>query len=106
MTMHRRHGESVWNEMLEIVKAGDYDVALMGCGGLGLPLAAAAKTAGRVGIHLGGHLQLVFGIYGQRHLEQEWHARWINDAGVRPGADEVPKTTNALRTDAMGDLTQ
>ena len=40
--------------MLEIVKAGDYDVALMGCGGLGLPLAAAAKTAGRIGIHLVG----------------------------------------------------
>ncbi len=88
--------KEVWTEMLAIVKAGDYDVALMGCGGLGLPLAAAAKTAGRIGIHLGGHLQLLFGIYGQRHLEQDWHARWINDAWVRPGADEIPKTAKRV----------
>jgi hypothetical protein len=92
----RQTWKEVWTEMLAIVKAGDYDVALMGCGGLGLPLAAAAKSAGRVGIHMGGHLQLLFGIYGQRHLEQDWHARWINDAWVRPQADEVPKTAKRV----------
>lgn len=92
----RQTWKEVWTEMLAIVKAGDYDVALMGCGGLGLPLAAAAKSAGRIGIHLGGHLQILFGIYGQRHLEQEWHARWINDAWVRPQPDEVPKTAKRV----------
>lgn len=80
----------VYNRIGAIVSRGDYDVALFGCGGLGLPFAHLAKKAGRVGIHLGGHLQLVFGIYGQRHLEQEWHRKHINEAWVRPGGSEVP----------------
>jgi hypothetical protein len=80
----------VYNRLGEIVSKGNYDVALFGCGGLGLPFAHLAKKAGRVGIHLGGHLQLVFGIYGQRHLEQEWHRKHINEAWVRPGGHEVP----------------
>jgi hypothetical protein len=88
--------QEVYQEMLAVVKAADYDVALFGCGGLGLPLAAAAKTAGRMGIHLGGHLQLLFGIYGQRHLEQEWHARWINEAWIRPMPEEVAKTAKRV----------
>ncbi len=88
--------QEVWNEMHSLVQAGDYDVALMGCGGLGLPLAAAAKATGRVGLHMGGHLQVLFGIYGQRHLEHDWHARWINDAWIRPPKNEVPKTAQRV----------
>ena len=80
----------VYNRIGAIVSRGDYDVALFGCGGLGLLFAHLAKKAGRVGIHLGGHLQLIFGIYGQRHLEQEWHRKHINEAWVRPGGNEVP----------------
>ena len=88
--------QEVWDEMLRHVKADNYDVALFGCGGLGLPLAAAAKNAGRIGMHLGGHLQLLFGIYGQRHLEQEWHARWINESWVRPAPEEVARTAKRV----------
>jgi hypothetical protein len=80
----------VYDRIGAIVSRGDYDVALFGCGGLGLPFAHLAKKAGRVGIHLGGHLQLAFGIYGQRHLEQEWHRKHINEAWVRPGGNELP----------------
>lgn len=86
----------VYNRIGAVVSQGDYDVALFGCGGLGLPFAHLAKKAGRVGIHLGGHLQLIFGIYGKRHLEQEWHRKHINGAWVRPGADEVAKTANRV----------
>jgi hypothetical protein len=82
----------VYERIGSMVERGNYDVALFGCGGLGLPFAMLAKRAGRVGIHLGGHLQLVFGIYGQRHLEQEWHRKHINDAWVRPEKREVPIT--------------
>lgn len=80
----------VWDRIRKEVETRDYDVALFGCGGLGLPLAAAAKKTGRIGIHMGGLLQLVFGIYGQRHLEQPWHRRWINDSWVRPSVAERP----------------
>jgi hypothetical protein len=86
----------VYNRIGAIVSRGDYDVALFGCGGLGLPFAHLAKKAGRVGIHLGGHLQLIFGIYGQRHLEQEWHRKHINEAWVRPDAGEVAKTASRV----------
>lgn len=86
----------VYNRIGAIVSRGDYDVALFGCGGLGLPFARLAKKAGRVGIHLGGHLQLVFGIYGKRHLEQNWHRQHINETWVRPDADEVAKTASRV----------
>ena len=88
--------QDVWKEMLSVVKAGEYDVALFGCGGLGMPLAAAAKRAGRIGIHMGGHLQLLFGIYGQRHLEQEWHARLINESWIRPLPQEVAESAKRV----------
>ena len=86
----------VYERLGKIVSAGNYDVALFGCGGLGLPFAHLAKKAGRVGIHLGGHLQLIFGIYGKRHLEQEWHRKHINEAWVRPEAGEVAKTAGRV----------
>ena len=86
----------VYNRIGTIVSRGDYEVALFGCGGLGLPFAHLAKKAGRVGIHLGGHLQLIFGIYGKRHLEQDWHRQHINDTWVRPGVEEVAKTASRV----------
>ena len=69
----------VLDAMATKLQRKDYDVALFGCGGLGLPLAAAAKSAGRTGIQMGGHLQFLFGIYGRRHLGQEWHRCMFND---------------------------
>jgi glycerol-3-phosphate dehydrogenase len=44
----------------------DYDVALIGCGAYGLPLASHVKRKGKQSIHLGGGLQLLFGIKGKR----------------------------------------
>jgi hypothetical protein len=85
-----------WWEVYERIgknlASADYDVAILGCGGLGLPLAAIAKTAGKVGLHLGGHCQLLFGIYGKRHLEQEWFKSSFTPAWTQPDRDEVPKT--------------
>ena len=92
--------EETWWEVYErigqVISAGNYDVALFGCGGLGLPFAQLAKEAGRAGIHLGGHLQLLFGIYGQRHLDHEWHRKHINDSWVRPRRDEVPSSAQRV----------
>jgi len=89
-----------WWEVYERIGAlfsrGDYDVALLGCGGLGLPFAHLAKKSGRVGIHLGGHLQLVFGIYGQRHLDQPWFRDQMNEHWVRPNASEVPNSAKRV----------
>lgn len=43
----------------------DYDIVLIGAGAYGLPLAVHAKQTGKKAIHLGGALQLLFGIKGK-----------------------------------------
>jgi hypothetical protein len=86
----------VYGRIGKIVECGDYDVALFGCGGLGLPLAVLAKRAGRVGIHMGGHMQLVFGIYGRRHLDHHWFREQMNESWVRPEKNEVPASAKRV----------
>lgn len=44
----------------------EFDICLLGCGAYGLPLAAYIKRLGKHAIHLGGGLQLLFGIKGKR----------------------------------------
>lgn len=67
----------------EIMKE-DFDIALIGCGAYGLPLAAKVKAAGKIGVHMGGDLQMLFGIRGKRWDDREKARRWFNDAWVRP----------------------
>ncbi len=60
-----------------------YDVALIAAGGLGIPLANAARREGRIGISLGGHLQVLFGVLGERWRGRpDWRERYFNDAWV------------------------
>lgn len=58
-----------WFEALDWMKAEmdkvDYDICLIGCGAYGFPLAAQAKRKGKKAVHLGGSLQLLFGIRGK-----------------------------------------
>jgi hypothetical protein len=71
-----------WNEALnfmlsEILKL-DFDIALVGCGAYGLPLSAHIKSMGKSAIHIGGGLQLFFGILGKRWVkdyEDVWKYR-------------------------------
>ena len=49
----------------------DYEVCLIGCGAYGLPLAAHVKKQGKKAIHIGGALQLLFGIMGKRWIDFE-----------------------------------
>ena len=46
--------------------AGHFDVALLSCGGLGMPLGAYLRSTGRSSIYIGGSLQVWFGIIGNR----------------------------------------
>lgn len=61
---------STWMEALEYMENEarkiNFDVALIGCGAYGLPLAARIKKMGKIGIHCGGELQTYFGIRGKR----------------------------------------
>ena len=46
--------------MYEECKQIDFDVAIIGCGDYGLPLAEKLKSHGKQVIHLGGATQLMF----------------------------------------------
>ena len=83
-------GHETWFDALkqmesEIDKA-DFDVALIECGAYGYPLAAYCKSIGKQGIHIGGSLQLYFGIKGKR-----WDRfGFYNEFWVSPGDSERP----------------
>ncbi|MDZ8107901.1 MAG: hypothetical protein RM338_20090 [Nostoc sp. DedQUE12a] len=55
------------NFMKGMIKATDFDVALLGCGAYGIPLAAFIKEElGKTAIHLASIVQLLFGLRGRR----------------------------------------
>lgn len=70
-----------------------FDIALIGAGAWSLPLAAHAKKIGRKAIHLGGTLQLLFGIRGGRFDQWgfDYHQAW-----VRPLAEETPPNCHLM----------
>lgn len=72
--------EYMYQEALKL----DFDVALIGCGAYGLPLAVKLKEAGKMAVHIGGALQLLFGIKGKRWDEHEVISKMYNEYWVRP----------------------
>ena len=84
--------ESLQVQILDL----SFDVALLGCGAYGLPLAAAIKRAGRQAIHLGGALQLLFGIRGRRWDHDPAILSMTNHRWVRPSAEETPATAKLI----------
>lgn len=64
----------------------DYDIALIGAGAYGLPLGAYAKQMGKKAVHIGGILQMFFGIKGKA-----WNKLGIyNEHWTSPAEEEIP----------------
>ena len=89
-----------WFAALDFMKTEidkhDYDICLIGCGAYGFPLAAHVKRSGKKAIHLGGSLQLLFGIRGKRWDNPNYnsiynYSQLINKHWVKPGDEEKPK---------------
>jgi hypothetical protein len=78
----------------------DYDVALIGAGAMSLPLAVAAKQQGKVGIALGGHLQVLFGVLGNRWRNAPDYQPYFNAAWTDVPADLVPVNTHLYENSA------
>ncbi len=89
-----------WIAALDDLKAQmdalDYDVALIGAGAFSLPLAAHAKARGRIGVHLGGTTQFLFGVYGGRWKDNPEFERFINEHWIRPDQTETPRTVKKI----------
>ncbi|MFA5329760.1 MAG: hypothetical protein WC384_18335 [Prolixibacteraceae bacterium] len=94
-----------WFEALEYMKEEinkiDFDICLIGCGAYGFPLAAHVKRIGKKAVHIGGSLQLLFGIRGKRWENDNPHYTdpgnvYIyynglpNEYWVRPSENEKP----------------
>ena len=69
----------------------DFDVAVIGCGAYGFPLAARLKAAGKQAVHMGGAAQLLFGIRGQRWEARDDYRVLMNDSWSRPLDSERPE---------------
>ena len=83
-----------WFAALDEMKAKmdslNYDVVLVGAGAFSLPLTVHAKLRGKIGVHLGGCLQLLFGIMGNRWEHDKEISPYVNPSWTRPGGEEKP----------------
>ncbi len=68
----------------------DFDVAIIGCGAYGFPLAAMLKKAGKQAIHLAGATQILFGVWGSRWENFKVIKALKNENWVRPSLAETP----------------
>ncbi len=68
----------------------EFDVALIGAGAYGLPLAAYVKRLGKKAVHLGGATQIMFGIQGKRWDQWPQYRKLYNEHWTRPLPEEVP----------------
>lgn len=76
--------------MIAEIARETFDVAIIGAGAYGFPLAAAIKRMGRQAVHLGGATQVLFGIRGNRWDKRPSFQRLYTDAWVRPDAASKP----------------
>lgn len=87
-----------WFEALDYMKKEmekiDFDIAIIGCGAYGFPLAAHAKKLGKKGFHLGGVTQLLFGIKGRRWVDNPIlyypYSNLFNEHWIYPSKVEKP----------------
>ncbi len=101
---------NTWFDALQYMKdeidKQDYDIALIGCGAYGFPLAAHIKRSGKKAIHLGGALQLLFGIKGKRwtnptygmkslpFITENYYNNLMNEFWTSPAKTEKPLNAN------------
>lgn len=84
-----------WFQALDWMKAEidkrDFDIAIIGCGAYGFPLAAHVKQKGKKAIHLGGAVQNLFGIRSRGMERDPKFIKLMNEYWVRPSEEETPK---------------
>lgn len=81
---------ATWFDALQKMKDDisqiDFDIALVGCGAYGMPLAAHCKQMGKQVVHLAGWLQVLFGIKGTRWDNNPRVSKYYNEYWIRPSA--------------------
>jgi hypothetical protein len=89
-----------WFEALETMKEDiqkiNFDIALIGCGAYGLPLASFVKEIGKKSVHLGGATQMLFGIKGKRWETEYDLDHLFNEFWIRPSLEEIPNNSDRV----------
>ncbi len=88
--------EWLQDKIEEINKSDNFDVALIGCGAAGISLASFVKGLGKIGIHMGGPIQILFGIKGKRWDKRPYFKKLYNSSWVRPQPDEKPPESDTV----------
>lgn len=78
--------------MKEKIDKKNFDVAIIGCGAYGLLLSSYIKNLGKKSVHIGGGLQILFGIKGKRWDVHPEISQLYNESWVRPL--DIEKTIN------------
>lgn len=98
------HIHTSWLETFELmcndIEKLDFDIALLGCGGYGLPLCNFIKSnLNKSAVYIGGGLQLLFGVMGNRWENFEYWKKTIaeNDTKfIRPSGEEILKNKHIV----------
>lgn len=86
-----------WFDALDYMKSEinkrDFDIALIGCGAYGFHLAAHVKRIGKKAVHLGGMLQIMFGIMGKR-----WEGKYpfVNEHWIHPLQSDIVANSSSI----------
>lgn len=96
-----KHGNSWMDSFTSVaseIDTLDFDVALIGCGAYGLPLGGVIKDSGRQALHIGGVLQVFFGVKWNRwrieaalKLSDSVYKNW-----VWPSKEETPENATEV----------
>jgi hypothetical protein len=91
---------SSWKEavdsVIKRVLIESADVAIIGCGGMGMIIGSRLKDHGVQCIVMGGSTQLLFGIRGERWKNHEIISKFFNDAWVSPSDWYKPGNYKAI----------
>ena len=93
-------GVNNWRDAVDYVVNSvlrtDARIVLIGCGGLGMCIAAALKKKGRICIVMGGAIQVFLGIKGGRWSTHEYISKLWNDNWIFPSASETPGAADTI----------
>lgn len=103
-TIADNHIHNDWFETFKImckdIEEIDFDIALLGCGGYGLPLCNYIKSKlNKSAIYIGGGIQLLFGVIGKRWENNEMWKQIIkeNDCKfIKPSLEERCVNANTI----------
>tara|TARA_B100000686_G_C16491900_1_gene812547 strand:- start:23 stop:847 length:825 start_codon:yes stop_codon:yes gene_type:complete len=89
-----------WFEALQFMKdeisKKDFDIALVGCGAYGFSLASYVKKIGKQSVHMGGSLQILFGIKGARWENHPVISKFFNENWIRPKLEDKPSKSHLV----------